>query len=142
MKPWKRAAVLSLFVSSMAMADEHIALTPVYPSDASWRFQQVKTYQQDNHTYLSGRIAIPPGQRISPGHVDITAFSPGGERIWQTTAPIQPPLLTHRKRIHGGLKFSSELPSGAMNPNNIRVSYHPDGYHKPSLPLHGKTGPQ
>lgn len=139
MKPFLIGLALCLLSLNFAQAgNDKPDIELVNTEDQRWRFRQVTVTQTETGLAISGRMNANNRHGLSPGHVDIAAWSANNNLIVETTTDYSPRLLTRRVSRKGGVRFSAKLP--LLPPDaRIKIAFHPDEYQEPQNPSHKQT---
>lgn len=138
MKMVFRLLILIVF-SQYSYGQLNYTIETVKQDGIPWQFRQLKVFDSENETIVSGRLTASTRFGLPHGHVDIAVYSKTGERLVETTTNYVPSILTAQKKRKGGLRFSKKLEIKMPEDALIKIAFHKNEPRPPTSPPHAHT---
>lgn len=117
-------SMLALFSNPVWAHSKNIEIISV--PKQQWRFEGVTAYIEQNKTIVSGHLNSRYTAGLPDGHVDVAAYSPGNQRLAETTAAYSPAKLSHYRQKKGGVRFAAKFDQNLPADAVIKVAFHSD----------------
>ncbi len=131
--------IFGFLLIAPAWAGESYDVEVVKQPEQKWRFQRLTAYQSGEGISIHGRLTATQRFNLPSGHVDIAAYSPGGQLIEKTTTTYKPSILTYRSKRKGGVRFSADLAKKLPPDSIVKVAFHRDEPRPELSPAHYDT---